>query len=350
VPILGNSDTKLSMIDGAVLYKNLRETITKEGILERDYFYYAFLFVISMLGFLFSAFLLFVNFSTLLMPLYLISFVIFGVQLAGLFHDAGHRAIFKSAKNNDLIGYFTAFVANIGFSYWKYKHNQHHANPNEIDADPDIDIPLFSFTKKKKQQNFLTRGLLKYQAYLYYPLGSTALLFERYKSLVYIKNNFKKAMIFEIAFLIVSSFFWYVLPFLVLPPLQAILFIFLTNFGVGIYLANIFAPNHKGMPQVAKGLKISFLEHQVRTARNIKSGPVAETFYVGLNYQTEHHLFPNCPRRKLGLITPHLKKLCRQMGVEYTETGVIESNKIILRELSNTAQVKLRSKPNITKG
>lgn len=335
VPILGEKDTKLTMMQGALLYKDLRETVTKDGILDRDYFFYASLYIVSMLGFLFSAFLLLFKFTTPFAPVYLILFMIFGIQLAGLFHDAGHRAIFKSARNNDILGYITAFTANMGFSYWKYKHNKHHANPNEIDNDPDIDIPLFSFTKRKKQQNFATRALLKYQAYLYYPLGSTALLFERYKSLVFMKDKFKPLMVFEMISLAIGAFFWYILPFLVLTPIQAVIFLLLTNLGVGIYMANIFAPNHKGMPQIEKGAKISFLEQQVRTARNITPGLFVDTFYVGLNYQTEHHLFPNCPRRKLGRITPHLKQLCEKMGVEYTETGILESNKIILSDLSS---------------
>lgn len=336
VSILNNSDTKLSMIEGAVLYKNLRETITKEGILDRDYFFYASLFTVSMLGFLFSAFLFLVSFTTPLAPLYFLLFMIFGIQLAGIFHDAGHKAIFKSAKNNNMLGYITAFVANMSFSYWKYKHNKHHAKPNEIDADPDIDIPLFSFTENKKQQNFLTKSLLKYQAYLYYPLGTTTLFYERYKSLIYMKNHFKPKMIFEILSLVAGAFFWYIAPFFLLPPVLAVLFVILTNFGIGIYMSNIFAPNHKGMPQIKSGAKISFIEQQVRTARNIKPSLFVDTFYVGLNYQIEHHLFPDCPRRKLGLITPHLKKICDQMGVEYTEAGVVESNKIILRDLSYT--------------
>ena len=333
VQILGNHDTKLTMINGAQLYKNLRQAISQESILDRDYFFYASLITVSMLGFLFSSFLLLFIFTTPMAPIYLVLFIIFGVQLAGIFHDAGHRAIFKSAKNNDILGFVTSFVANMSFSYWKYKHNKHHANPNVIDSDPDIDIPLFSFTKNKKQQNFLTRNLLKYQAYLYYPVGSSALLYERYKGLLYIKNHFNRLTILEMISLIIGAFFWYVLPFIVLAPIPAIIFLLLTNLGIGTYLANIFAPNHKGMPQIKKGVKISFLEQQVRTARNIKPGLFVDTFYVGLNYQTEHHLFPNCPRRKLGQITPHLKKLCKEMGIEYTEAGIVESNKIILRDL-----------------
>ncbi len=339
VPILKSSHRKIALVSGAQKYRDLRIEVSEAGILDRDYFYYGSLIIISLLGFFFSCFLLLFELRTILAPVFLVCFLFFSIQLSGLFHDAGHRAIFKSARNNDILGYLIAFIANVSFSYWKYKHNKHHANPNEIDSDPDLDIPLFSYTTHKVQKNFFTRAMFKYQSYLYYPLGLFSLFYLRQLGLFYIKDNFKTLMLLEILAIAVSSFFWYVLPFIILGPYAAMVFIVLTNFGVGVYLANIFAPNHKGMPQVEKGAKISFIEQQINTARNVRSNWLLDILYVGLNYQIEHHLFPNCPRNKLGQITPYVKRLCREMKLDYTEAGVIESNKIIVRELRKASLV-----------
>src|SRR4029077_20586599 len=63
-----------------------------------------------------------------------------------------------------------------------------------------------------------------------------------------------------------------------------------------LYLAAIIAPNHKGMPVWAHGARLSFLERQVLSSRNITSHPVWDFLFGGLNYQIEHHLFPTMPR------------------------------------------------------
>lgn len=101
---------------------------------------------------------------------------------------------------------------------------------------------------------------------------------------------------------------------------------------------NIFAPNHKGMPQLPKDIKISFMEHQIMTTRNIYGHWLTDFVYLGLNYQIEHHLFPNCPRNKLKLITPYVEDICRKMNLEFTRVSVLESNKIILSELNRIAK------------
>jgi fatty acid desaturase len=60
-----------------------------------------------------------------------------------------------------------------------------------------------------------------------------------------------------------------------------------------------FAPGHKGMPTIAPGHKIDFLRRQVLTSRNVRGGGFTDLFLGGLNYQVEHHLFPNMPRVNL---------------------------------------------------
>jgi fatty acid desaturase len=83
---------------------------------------------------------------------------------------------------------------------------------------------------------------------------------------------------------------------------------------------------------------MSFLEQQVITSRDITGGPLTDLALVGLNYQIEHHLFPTCPRNKLKLLTPYVQDVCRRMNLEFTTVGIVETNRMILRELRAVAQ------------
>src|SRR5690606_20529602 len=87
--------------------------------------------------------------------------------------------------------------------------------------------------------------------------------------------------------------------FLVLPFGMAFAFIGVQLGVFGVYMGASFAPNHKGMPIIPRETKVDFLRRQVLTSRNIKGGFLMDTFMGGLNYQIEHHLFPNMPRPAL---------------------------------------------------
>lgn len=132
---------------------------------------------------------------------------------------------------------------------------------------------------------------------------------------------------------------WFIAPFLVFPLAKAVIVLAVVHICMGLYLSNVFAPNHKGMPQVPKGTSISFLEQQIITSRNVKPSWITDVIYMGLNYQIEHHLFPSCPRNKLKQITPYVLEVCRETGIEYTQTGIIESNRIVLGELNRIARM-----------
>jgi fatty acid desaturase len=45
----------------------------------------------------------------------------------------------------------------------------------------------------------------------------------------------------------------------------------------------------------------------------------------GLNYQIEHHLFPNMARPNLRHAQPLVRAFCRQHGLPYTEAGLFGS-------------------------
>ena len=80
----------------------------------------------------------------------------------------------------------------------------------------------------------------------------------------------------------------------------------------GVYMGASFAPNHKGMPQIAAGVKVDFLRRQVLTSRNIGGGVFMDHFMSGLNYQIEHHLFPSMARPKLARTAKLVREFCAE--------------------------------------
>jgi fatty acid desaturase len=98
----------------------------------------------------------------------------------------------------------------------------------------------------------------------------------------------------------------------------------------GFYLACVFAPNHKGMPQLLAGEKFDFLRAQILTSRNVRSHRVTDYFYGGLNYQIEHHLFPTMPRRHMRAAQPIVRDFCDRAGILYYETSIFRSYREIL--------------------
>lgn len=53
----------------------------------------------------------------------------------------------------------------------------------------------------------------------------------------------------------------------------------------------------------------------------------------GLNYQIEHHLFPSMPRPHLRLAQSMVKARCRDLGIPYAETDLVDSYRQALRHM-----------------
>lgn len=324
---------------GTRAYADLRAKIIAEGILDRSYAYYTMLFVFVAAGFSLGIYRIFTTELSFALLGWCIATAMFTVQLAGFMHDAVHRAIFATTKANDIIGHVVCAFVGMGYNDWKTNHNRHHASPNQKGEDPDIELPVLSFTNEQYVgQTGIGKMLRRYQTYLYYPMGLLVGLTIRLAVVQYFLRHRDGKTVIEALFYFVGIFSWFILPFFVFDFAKAIMVFSVVNGLIGIYLFNIFAPNHKGMPQLQKGTRISFFEQQVLTSRNINNHWLTDFLYLGLNYQIEHHLFPTCPRNKLHLITPHLLEACRRLRLEYTQVSVLESNRIILHELSSITQ------------
>jgi fatty acid desaturase len=314
-------------------YRRLRRSVIDAGVLERRYGYYlgrtllsfAFVAVATALAFVVpSAW----GWSVLVVAALGFAFA----QVAMIGHDSGHHAVFKRAQPNWALGQL-AFSLTLGLSfwYWRNRHNQHHVETNDEADDPDLaGGGLFTLSEREAaSRTGWRRWVVRRQAYLFWPAVVLALsIFIRAEGWWFAFTRLRgQRRVVEVGLLVLHLALW-------TTPVLALgwgwLAIFLGGQIVaGAYLSMIIAPNHKGMPIWARGEKLTFLERQVISTRNITPGPIADFLFGGLNYQIEHHLFPTIPRASLGAARAIVRPFCEAQGLPYEEVGAWTSYKMM---------------------
>ncbi|PIS01142.1 MAG: hypothetical protein COT84_04015 [Chlamydiae bacterium CG10_big_fil_rev_8_21_14_0_10_35_9] len=328
---------KLSPDVAKIETARLQDYVLKNKILDPDYKYYSILIIGIYIAYITTLYLVAITSNYFFVVLLSIFFGVIATQIAGLMHDAAHLAIFKSQKMNHLFAGF--FAATIGSNYrcWIDKHTQHHNHPNRIGFDSDLEVPFSFTTEHYLSQTGYMKWLRRYQAWVYLPMCGF-LMYAMQLDQHIIQLYKRKFQALDLLICFSSIFLWYVMPFILFGTTKAIVFISIASFTTGIYMANIFATNHKGMPQLAKDTEMSNLEQQIITTRNVRPGRLTDFIYLCLNYQIEHHLYPKCPRRNLKLLVPYLKDFCQRTDLPYTIQTPWQSYKNIFSDMSQTAK------------
>jgi fatty acid desaturase len=269
-------------------------------------------------------------------------------QLAFVGHDAGHRQIFRSRRANNLVGLVHAnLLVGISFGWWVAKHDRHHSNPNHEDLDPDIDIPALAFTTgQAHERQSLARMVARYQAYLFFPLLLLEAAQLHVASAKAIVRDAGRATVVEAPLLLLHFVGYVTALFLVLSPLQAAVFVLIQQSLFGLYLGCSFAPNHKGMPTLTDAEELDFLRTQVLTSRNVRGSRLVDFLLGGLNYQIEHHLFPNMPRPNLRHAQPLVRAFCQEHDLPYSEATMFGSYAEAIRHLHSVG-APLRPAPTV---
>lgn len=324
----------LSPETGALAYSKLRSQVRNAGLLDRNYGYYALLTSLVFAAFFLSFVGVYFAHNLVLVLVFTLCFGFASAQIGGLIHDSAHRTVFKSELANDIFGHLCTVFFSGSYGNWRLNHNRHHACPNRAVKDPDIEIPFgFSSEHFEKLSGFMG-SIKRFQKWTYYPIGLIASLTMRFKRYDYFKENFGPPIYWEIGLFALSVFIRFLLPLWLLGFEKGIIFLVISTAVEGFLLFHVFAPNHKGMLEFSMDVAgMSFLEQQIVTSRNIIGHPVTDTVFMGLNYQIEHHLFPNAPRNNLKKIRPYVRAVCEEYGLPYSNVGVIESNRQILADL-----------------
>lgn len=257
-------------------------------------------------------------------------------QVAFVAHEAAHRQVLSGGPANDGLARVLAAVVGMSYSWWDSKHSRHHANPNRAGRDPDIEVDTISFLEEDAAQaKGLRRIITRRQGWLFFPLLTLEglnlhfLSFRHLFSRGPVKGRWTELGLLTLRFsILLAPLFW------LLPLGMAFAFLGVQLAVFGLYMGATFAPNHKGMPVIARDARLDFFSKQVRTSRNITGGWWATWLMGGLNYQVEHHLFPSMPRPHLARARHLVRAQCRALGVPYTETSLWRSYGIVVAYLN----------------
>jgi fatty acid desaturase len=315
-------------------YAELRELLSQQGLFDRQPLYYTgkalqnLSFLVLAVGILVTTNLFWVQ----MLNAAFLSFVF--TQIAFMGHDAGHRQMFQSAWKTDIFGLLCTLLTAISYSWWTEKHNQHHRHPNHLERDPDVRLRFLVFSS---EQSGLTRGLrraiVKHQAYLFFLMLLLQAFAARFHSIAFLRSKRARFPVIESSFMVVHCLLYLCVVFCLLGMWQGMAFILVHQTLFGLYMGCTFAPNHKGMLVLEGDHTLDRLRQQVLTARNVRSHPLTDFWFGGLNYQIEHHLFPYMARNKLKAAQATVRVFCQAHAIPYCETGIIQAYGEVLRYL-----------------
>lgn len=281
----------------------------------------------------------------------------FGFSGIGLsvMHDANHGSYSKHQWVNKVLG---ALLNSAGGYHinWKIQHNVlHHTYTNISEHDEDIDTnPIMRFSPRQKHykhQRFqilyfwFFYGIMTFYWVIYKDVGSLI----RYKKQGLIKSqgiSFKQAMFELIIYKVLYLMFILGVPMLTTDMSFGFWFLcfFSMHFVSGSILAFIFQPAHVVMetefpePDKEGNMENNWAIHQLYTTADFAQGSRLFSWYIGgLNYQIEHHLFPNICHVHYRKISKIVKETAEEYHLPYytkkTFFGAVKSHVELLNRL-----------------
>jgi len=285
--------------------------------------------------------------------------IIMSLGIAGIglsvMHDANHGSYSSKSWINTLFGYSLNLVGANAFN-WKVQHNvMHHTFTNVYDHDEDISPR--GVLRLSPQSDW--KKMHKYQfIYAWFLYGLMTIVWIVLKDFVRIVRYQKDGMVkkqraniyIEWIILMTTKLvyigYMFVIPlvFTSLTWWQILLGIVIMHYIAGFILAIIFQPAHviEGteypMPDNSNTLENNWAVHQLHTTTNFSNKSKWFSWYVGgLNFQIEHHLFPNICHVHYRKIANIVQSTATEFGIPYkhvnTFLDALKGHVRLLKEL-----------------
>lgn len=252
----------------------------------------------------------------------------------GVMHDAIHGSYSKDRRVNKCLGY-TMNLIGANANIWRIQHNVLHHTYTNIDAlDDDINAPFFLRFSPHAPLNKLHRYQHLY-VWVFYGLSTLSWIttkdfirLRRYHKMGLVKGG--KAFVHEAfkisMWKIVYFTFSLVIP-LIMVPLSwwLVVLAFITmHFITGLLTSLVFQAAHVvpgvhyPLPSDEGNIDHNWYIHQLMTTNNFSPNNRIFSWLIGgLNYQIEHHLWPNISHVHYHKLSSIVAETAARYGIPY---------------------------------
>ncbi|SNR72177.1 linoleoyl-CoA desaturase [Lutibacter agarilyticus] len=295
----------------------------------------------------------------------LLMVVLMGVGLAGIGMSVMHDAVHGSYSNKQWVNTFygaSMYLLGSNVLNWEIQHNLlHHSYTNVDGYDQDIaskgpirlceHAPLHKIHKYQYIHAFFFYGLM---TIVKLTKDFTQLLYfykvKLVKSSLNIMYEFLKMVFVKIMYLVI----FIGLPIILTPFSwwQVIFGFFIMHWLAGCILSTVFQMAHvvegtkQPLPNKDGIIHTTWMVHQLNTTSDFARDNLFLNWYVGgLNFQIEHHLFPNICHVHYRKIAPIIEKTAINFGYNYnlkpSFLAALKSHIKRLKELGQASDTKL---------
>ncbi|MFL5751947.1 MAG: fatty acid desaturase family protein [Bacteroidia bacterium] len=322
----------------ATLRKNVNTYFKEKNISSKGNFKMIFKSV-AMLSMYFAPFVLMLTLPLSGWVIFPLS-ILMGIGMSGIgmsvMHDAVHGSFSKRNWLNKLFGTTMYFIGGNTFT-WKVQHNiLHHTYTNiegyDEDIEPRASLRLSKLSPLKKMHRF--QHIYAFFLYCFMSLSRTFKDLDQLRK--YNKAGITKQqgsspekemirlLLTKVAYLVIiiglpllfSSFSWWLIisGFLVM------------HFVAGLFMSTVFQMAHlveeakQPLPDEAGIIHNEWTIHELETTANFARKSKWFGWMIGgLNYQIEHHLFPNICHIHYRAISPIVERTAKEFGLRYNE-------------------------------
>ena len=326
--------------------------------------------VMLMIALYITPYLLMVTGVITFFPLLFASWVIMGTGMAGigmvLMHDANHGTCTKNQRINRWLGKSLYFLG--GFPpTWRHQHNTMHHGFTNIDGQDEDIAPVGILRFSPHKPHHAIQKFQHWYAWFFYGLMTlswvTAKDFKQLstynKTGISLSTNRSNAYL--LADLIIAKALYYgvflAIPILVLPVAWywTVLFFLIMHFTGGFILTIIFQTAHVmpdsvyPLPDEEGNVENNWAIHQLLTTSDYAPNSRIFSWLIGgLNFQVEHHLFPNISHVHYKNISVFVKQTAEKYNIPYhvqpTFYQALRSHYKMMKMLGNNTNASLLGK------
>jgi len=264
--------------------------------------------------------------------------VTMGIGTAGIgmsvMHGAAHGSYSNKAWINNLFA-STMYALGGNVFNWKIQHNiLHHTYTNINEYDQDIaskgpirlsdHAPIKKIHRYQYIHAFFFYGLMTmfkvirdFTQMAEFNKDGYARQYHLNPTMVYLKMIIVKALYFSVVIglpILLTPFTWW----------QVLLGFAMMHWTTGLILGTVFQLAHvvegleQPLPDATGIIKTDWAVHELRTTSDFARNNHLLNWYIGgLNFQIEHHLFPQICHVHYRKIAPIVEKTAREFGLSY---------------------------------